>query len=254
MNVPPACGARAPSIHFEILTQSKHSSELQEAEREHPRIGDDLPDPAHRQVLHFCKRTGSCAVQDFVLDDVANAAEDRLVEENVGDLSARIGSDLSHGGSWIPLIRHDIGGEVVAVPGIGVFHEFNGGRPYGHLAIGKFKYQSWRTRATVVARHRDAVYRRCERAPQHEVHPQRKRVELENEMLPPRKDRIHGLPGQALDADLAVAGHSADATARKGPELLGCEVQRGTFHFRTEAERCEWTDRCADNGQNASSC
>jgi hypothetical protein len=254
VDFPAARGARAPSIHFEILTQRKHSSQLEETKREHPRIGHNLPEPAHRQILHACKGTRSCAVKDLVFDDVADAGEDRLVEKNVRDLSPRICSDLSHGGSWIPLSRHDIGGEVVAVPGIGVFHEFHGGGPYGHLAVGKFKHQAWWARAAVVARHRYAFKRRRERAPQHEMHAQRERVELENEMLPPRKDRIHGLTCQALDADFAVAGYSADATPREGPKLFGCEMQRGTFHVRTEGERCEWTDRCADNGRNVSFC
>jgi hypothetical protein len=125
--------------------------------------------------------------------------------------------ELSQRGSRIPAIRHDVGGEVVLGFYVSAFYPFHRCRPDRDFSIRQVHDQPRRACATVVAGDRLPLHRGSERAPQHEVHTHRERVELEYEMFPPGKDVVYLFALQPVDADAAIPADTRNVFARERP-------------------------------------
>jgi hypothetical protein len=70
------------------------------------------------------------------------------------------------------------------------------------------------------------------------VHAERKGVELEDEVLAPRKDPADVLAMQALDADLAVPCDASDRSPYEWLQLLGGQTKRRAFHPEGDLATC----------------
>jgi hypothetical protein len=222
--------AGAFSIHLQVLSEREHFPELEKPMREHLCVGDDRTELFRRYLLHSKERAGPRAKQHLVLDDVADAGEDRLVEQHIRDLAMRECADLFQRGSRIPSIRHDVGSEVVLGPDVGAFYPFHGRCPDGNFAIRQVHHQTRWAGASVVAGNGFPFHRRCERTPQHEMDPHGKRVELEDEMFPPGEDVLDLFAAKPVDAYPAVPTDTGDSLPDKRPQLLRREMDGGAFH------------------------
>jgi hypothetical protein len=100
--------ADAPPVHLEILAQRENTTQLEKSERKRSCIGNDRPQLAVRYVTHFGERTDPRSEQHFVFDDIADAREDGLIEQDVGDFDPGKCSDLCERSPPIPLIGHDV--------------------------------------------------------------------------------------------------------------------------------------------------
>lgn len=197
--------------------------------REHLSVGDDRAEFLRRYLLHWEERAGARAEQHLILDDVADAGEDRLVEQHVGDLAMRECPELFQRRSRVPSLRHDVGGEVVLGPYVSALYPFHRRRPDRDFTVRHVHHQPSRPGAPVIAGDGFSFYRRRERAPQHEVDAHGKRVEVENEMLPPGEDVLHPLAVKPLDAYPAIPADTCDFFPDERPELLGREMDGRTF-------------------------
>jgi hypothetical protein len=185
----------ASPIHLEILPQRENLPQFEKAKRERASISDDAPKFPGGYVLHLDKGTRAGAEQYLVLDDVADAGKNRLVQKNIRNFSARERADLAQRRPRIPLRGHDVRSEIVARPCVTLLDELHGGGPYGDLTVVEGEDQARRARATIVARDRRPVDSRRKCAPQHEMHAQGECVELKDEVFAPREDIVDSLAG-----------------------------------------------------------
>lgn len=216
-----AIRTRAAAVDFQILPQREDSSKLQKAHRKYAGVSDNRAQLPIRNSSGALKRARPGAEEHFVLDDVAHAGEDRLIQQDIGDFLTRKGTDLPKGRLGIPLARHDVGGEVVVAPRVRVFDKFQRGAPDGDFAVGEVQHQPGRAAPAIVTCDGHAFHRGGKRPPQHEVDAQRERVKLKNEMLAPGEDVLECLAAKSFDADPTVTADPSDSPAHKRPKLLG---------------------------------
>ena len=225
-----ALRARAFPIHLQILSEREHFPELEKPMREHLCVGDDGTELLRRYLLHPKERAGSRAKEHLILDDIADAGENCLVEEHVRDLAMGECADLFQRRSRIPSIRHDVGGKVVARPYVSAFQPFHGCCPNGDFTIRQVHHETRRAGAAIVAGNGFPFHRSCERAPQHEMDPHGKRVELENEMFPPGEDVLYLFAAKPVDAYPAIPTDTGDSLPDERSQLLRREMDGGPFH------------------------
>jgi hypothetical protein len=225
-----ASRADTSPVHLEVLAKLEDAPQFQESKREGAGVRHDRSQLLRGYAAHFSERAHARPEQHFVLDDVSDAGEDGLIEQYVRNLGVWECSHLRQRRAAVPFIRHDIGGKVIRIPRMRILHVLHGGCPDRNLTVWKVHHQTRRAAAPVIASHRCAFDRRGERAPEHEMHAQRERVELKDEMFPPREDVLDFEPVEAFDADLAVSGHASYSPAHEGLQLLGGKMKRRTFH------------------------
>jgi len=92
-----------------------------------------------------------------------------LIEQRISDFRTRKRPQLAQGCPAIPLVGHDVGGEVVRQSGRVVLHELDRRCPHRDFAIREMQNQPWGTAAAVVAGDRYAFDRGGKGAPQHEM-------------------------------------------------------------------------------------
>jgi hypothetical protein len=230
LNRAAASRAGAPAVCLEIPAQRESPAKLQKPERESTGIGDQCPQLAVWYVADFGEWADACTKQHFVLDDVAHASEDGLIEQDICDLGARKCLDLFERSAPVPLVGHHVARKIVRGLRVRVFHELEGGGPHRDLPIGKGQHQARSAAASVVACDRSTCYGRREGPPQHEVDAKCERFELKDEMLSPRENLFDAQTGQPLDADSAVAGDGCDSPAGERLQLFGRQKKRRAFH------------------------
>ena len=101
--------ARATSIDFQVLAQSELPPQLEEAEGECARLVGNSSQLGGRESVDFRERAGPRAEQHLVLDDVADAREDALVQQDIGDFLSSVRSHLTKGAAAVPTLREEIG-------------------------------------------------------------------------------------------------------------------------------------------------
>jgi hypothetical protein len=235
---PSASRTRALPVHIEALSEREHFPELEKPMREHLCVGDDGTELLRRYLLHSEERAGSRPEEHLILDDVADAGEDRLIQEHVCDLAMRECPDLFQRGSRIPSIRHDVGGKVVLGLYVVALYPFHRRRPDRNFTIRQVHHQPRRARAAIVAGDRLPFHRSRECAPQHEMDAHGKRVELEYEMFPPGKDVVHPFAMKPIDAYPAIPADTGDSLPDEWPELLRCEMDGRAFHAALACKVC----------------
>ena len=206
--------------------------------REDLRVGDDGTEFSRRYLLDPQERAGSRSEEHLILDDVADAGEDRLVEQHIRDLGVREGAGLLQSRSRTPLPRHDIGGEVVLAPCVTALDPFHRCRPDCDFTVREVHHQAWRACTAIVARDRLALHRRRECAPQHEMDAHRERVELEYEMFAPGEDVLDVFAAKTVDADPAIAADTGDFAPDERPQLIGRQMDGRTFHAGVACKVC----------------
>jgi len=117
-------GARAAPVDLQVLSKRENSAELQEPHRKHPCVGDDGTKFTVGDLAGARERAGARPEEHLILDDVPNAGENRLVQQDVGNFFARKRPGFPERRLRIPGIRHDVRREVVVPARSGVFDEF----------------------------------------------------------------------------------------------------------------------------------
>jgi hypothetical protein len=143
--------ARALPVYIEIFSQREHLPELEKPMGEQLCVGDDRTELSRRDLLHPEEGAGSRPEEDLILDDVPDAGENRLVEEDVRDLGVRECADFFQRGPRIPSIRHDVGGEVVLGLCVIALYPFDRCRPHSDFTVRQVHHQSRRARAAIVS-------------------------------------------------------------------------------------------------------
>jgi hypothetical protein len=180
------------AIDLEVLPQREDSAQFQKTEREDAGVGDDGPELGKRDIADFREWADPRAEQHLVFDDVTNARENGLIEQNIRDFGTRKCAHFLERGTRVPLVGHHVRGEVVCPLCVRIFYESHGRCPNGHLSIGKIENKARRACAPVVARHGFTLDGCGKRAPKHEVNAKRERVELKDEMFAPGENLVHG--------------------------------------------------------------
>ena len=85
MDFAPARRAYAAPVDFQIFPQREDPAKLQKPQRKYSCVGNDRPKLSVREASGGKKRAGARAEEDFVLDDVSDAGENRLVKQHVRD-------------------------------------------------------------------------------------------------------------------------------------------------------------------------
>src|SRR5690606_1597202 len=177
------------------------------------------PDPAFR--MH------PDPVQHLVLDDVADAGEDLLVQQRVG--SQRIGprAQLAARGRRVPGVGHHVAAPVVVVVEGALQEPQRGGVEVQHFAPAEAERQARGGVPLLV----DPVA-----AEQQEVHALAEAAEFEQEVLAPAPYRNHLAPAHAADVLPAVAGDPQHLAAGEPGRGLAQDDDGGTFgHARSMA-------------------
>ncbi len=178
--------------------------------REHLSIGDDGSEFLWRDFSDSHEGTGSRPEEHFVLNNVADAGEDGLIEQHIGNFRTWKSADLFQCGLRIPSIGHDVGGEVVLALGVWTIDPFHRCRPDGDFAVWEIHHQPRRPSAPIVAGDGRPVDGRRERSPEHEMHTEREGVELEDQMFSPGEDVLHLFACKPVDPDATVPGDRGD--------------------------------------------
>ncbi len=186
-------------MHQPVLAQDELPLPVQEIEAVLPRLFDDLAQLARWQRADRGFRMHARAEQHLVLDDVAHAGKDVLVQQRVADQGVRVFLQFPARQSGIPRGIHH-----VAAPVVGVLQRaFDVLHRRGidvELAVVELQRYPRRGRLALI----DAV------AAEHQhVHAQAEASELDQEMLAPAAQGDHATAFHAGQVERAVARRQA---------------------------------------------
>jgi CHAT domain-containing protein len=193
---------------------------LVEVEAVLPRLLHQLAQFPGRQSADRGQRVRADAEQHLVLDDVAHAREQVLVQQGVAHQHVRSCAQPLQRQRGIPVLRHHVGPPVVDQVQR-LLDEAHRAGVEVDLAAVEAERQARHCPALDLV---DAVA-----AEQHEMHAQAEVRQLHQEVLAPAAERLDALVQQALLLDRRVAGHPFDALAEEGGYLLLEDDDRRAF-------------------------